>query len=146
VTLVFEALYMNQASGLKIMQTEPSWSQLQPTVSNQISLRAYPLLQRSCARAHRPRTWRARLQPRPPTMAALLTYRVSDLYVTMDSKWLYVLWKFSWLFTEICFEFLCPRRVAYSNRLVPRPSVRPSLFCPEHYFKTMQVINMKLHR
>ena len=49
--------------------------------------------------------------------------------------------------------FLCSRRVAYSNQFVRpsfsqsiRLSVRPSLFCPEHNFKTMQGINMKLHR
>ena len=44
---------------------------------------------------------------------------------------------------------LCPGKVGYCNRLVRpsvRPSVCPSLFCPDHNFKTMQGINMKLHR
>jgi len=43
------------------------------------------------------------------------------------------------------FNIFMPQRVAYINRHV-RLSVRPSFFCLEHNFKTMQSINMKLHR
>ena len=36
--------------------------------------------------------------------------------------------------------------VDFATSLLTRPYVRPSIFCPEHNFKIMQGINMKLHR